>query len=380
MALAESEKQPSAGSPAPEAILVALPDPVLVIDGAGGVRYANPAAEQFFATGTNVLLASRLDELIPADSPLAALVRQVQDSGVGVYEHAAQLSTPRIGPHFLSVQVVPLGDTAGYVVVTLKEHSIATKMDRQLNHLGAARSVSGMAAVLAHEVKNPLSGIRGAAQLLEQNAAPDDRDLTALICDEADRICALVDRMELFSDQRPIERAAVNIHEVLDHVRKLGQAGFASRLRFKENYDPSLPPVDGHRDRLVQVFLNLVKNAAESASEAGGEITLSTAYRHGLRLAVPGSSSANRVHLPLEVSVQDNGPGVPEDVRAHLFEAFVTSKSTGTGLGLSLVAKIIGDHGGVIEWESEGRSTVFRVRLPVLTEAKGPLGETRAAP
>ena len=241
-------------------------------------------------------------------------------------------------------------------------------MDRQLNHLGAARSVTGMAAVLAHEVKNPLSGIRGAAQLLEQNAAPEDRDLTTLICDEADRICGLVDRMELFSDQRPIERAAVNIHEVLEHVRKIGQAGFASRVRFKESYDPSLPFVDGHRDKLVQVFLNLIKNAAESIPGEGGEITLATSYRHGLRLAVPGSG--NRVHLPLEVSVHDNGAGVPDDIRAHLFEAFVTSRAAGSGLGLSLVAKIIGDHGGVIEWESEARNTVFRVRLPVFSEPK----------
>ncbi len=371
MALAESETLTRMGGPTAAAVLNALPDPVLVVEDGGRVRYANPAAEQFFAIGTTVLLASRLDALIPADSPLAALVRQVQDSGVGVYEHAAQLSTRRIGPHHLNVQVVPLGDTPGSVVLTLQEHSIATKMGRQLNHLGAARSVAGMAAVLAHEVKNPLSGIRGAAQLLEQNAAPEDRDLTALICDEADRICGLVDRMELFSDQRPIERSAVNIHEVLEHVRKIGKAGFASRVRFKESYDPSLPPVDGHRDRLVQVFLNLVKNAAEALPGDGGEITLTTAYRHGLKLAVPGGATGNRVHLPLEVSVHDNGAGVPQDLRAHLFEAFVTGRADGSGLGLSLVAKIIGDHGGVIEWESEARDTVFRVRLPVHDEPKG---------
>jgi two-component system nitrogen regulation sensor histidine kinase GlnL len=369
MTLAESEASAGSSGPPAAAVLGALPDPVLVVDGNGQVRYANPAAEQFFATGTAVLLAGRLDDLIPADSPLAAVVRQVQESGAGVYEHAAQLSTRRIGPHLLNVQVVPLGDRPRSAVVTLREHSIATKMDRQLNHLGVARSVAGMAAVLAHEVKNPLSGIRGAAQLLEQNAADEDRDLTRLICDETDRICELVDRMELFSDQRPIERGAVNIHEVLEHVRKIGQAGFASRVRFKESYDPSLPPVDGHRDRLVQVFLNLIKNAAEAVADDGGEITIATAYRNGLRLAVPGS--ADRGHLPLEVSVHDNGAGVPEDIRAHLFEAFVTGKSDGSGLGLSLVAKIVGDHGGVIEWESEPRDTVFRVRLPVLTGANG---------
>jgi two-component system nitrogen regulation sensor histidine kinase GlnL len=219
-----------------------------------------------------------------------------------------------------------------------------------------------MAGILAHEVKNPLSGIRGAAQLLEQNASDADRELTRLICDEADRIVALVDRMDAFSDARPIERTAVNIHEVLERARKVAQTGFGRHVRFLEEYDPSLPPVLGHRDLLVQVFLNLVKNAAEAAPAVGGEITLTTAYQHGIRLAVPGSQ--RRVHLPLVVSVADNGDGIPEDLRAHLFDPFVTTKRNGTGLGLALVAKVIGDHGGVIEFDSQPRRTVFRVYLP----------------
>src|SRR3546814_685891 len=203
-----------------------------------------------------------------------------------------------------------------------------------------------MAAILAHELKNPLSGIRGAAQLLELNASQADRELTRLICDETDRICGLVDRMEIFSDKRPINRGPVNIHQVLEHVRKIAQAGFAKHLRFVEKYDPSLPPVYGNRDQLVQVFLNLVKNAAEAVGDdPAGEIVLTTAYRHGVRLAV--RCSRDRLHLPLEVSVQDNGPGVPEDIRTYLFDPFVTTKASGSGLGLALVAKIIGDHGGV---------------------------------
>jgi two-component system nitrogen regulation sensor histidine kinase GlnL len=224
-----------------------------------------------------------------------------------------------------------------------------------------------MASMLAHEVKNPLSGIRGAAQLLEQDADPAGRELTQLICDETDRIVALVDRMEAFSDHRPLEREAVNIHEVLDRVRKIAQSGFARHVRIGEEYDPSLPPVHGNYDLLVQVFLNLIKNAAEAAPANGGEIAVATAYRHGLRLAGPGSDT--RVNLPLMVSVTDNGPGIPDDLKPHLFDPFVTTKRNGTGLGLALVAKVIGDHGGVIEFDSQPRRTVFRVFLPVVPPA-----------
>jgi two-component system, NtrC family, nitrogen regulation sensor histidine kinase GlnL len=247
--------------------------------------------------------------------------------------------------------------------VLLQQRSIADKIDRQLTHRNAARSVTAMAAMLAHEVKNPLSGIRGAAQLLEENATPPDRELTRLICDEADRICALVDRMEVFSDRRPLERGPVNIHEVLGRVRLVAQNGFARHVRFVEDYDPSLPPVHGNRDLLIQTFLNLVKNAAEAAPHRGGEIQLATAYQHGVRLAVAGSDE--RVHLPLVVSIIDNGDGVPEDLRAHLFDPFVTTKHHGTGLGLALVAKVVGDHGGVIEFDSQPRRTVFRICLPM---------------
>lgn len=353
----------------PVSVLAALPDPVLVVDGDDQVRYANAAAEQFFHTSTSTLLGAVLRDLVPADSPMFALIASVRSSGHSVSEYGVTLETPRLGSHFVTIQAVPLGEERDHVVVTLQERSIARKIDRQLTHRNAARSVTAMAAMLAHEVKNPLAGIRGAAQLLEENAGTADRELTRLICDEADRICALVDRMDVFSDRRPLERSPINIHEVLERVRKAAQSGFARHVRFIEEYDPSLPAVHGNRDLLIQVFLNLVKNAAESVPEAGGEIQLSTAYQHGIRLAVAGSES--RVHLPLVVSVSDNGEGVPEDLRPHLFDPFVSTKHNGTGLGLALVAKVIGDHGGVIEFDSQPRRTTFRVFLPMAPHGGG---------
>jgi two-component system nitrogen regulation sensor histidine kinase GlnL len=346
-----------------QAVLAALPDPVLVVDDPGTLRYANLAAEEFFDAGTTMLLGLPLAGLLPPDSPVFALIDSVRRTGATVSEYGVGVDMPRIGVRVLTVQAAPLGDESGFVVVTLQGRSMADKIDRQLTHRNAARSVTAMASMLAHEVKNPLSGIRGAAQLLEENLGTADRELTRLICDETDRICALVDRMDVFSDRRPLERDAVNIHEVLERVRRAAQSGFARSVRFIEQYDPSLPAVHGNRDLLIQAFLNLVKNAAEAAPAQGGEIQLTTSYQHGVRMTVGGSDS--RVHLPLLVTVTDNGEGIPEDIRPHLFDPFVSTKHNGSGLGLALVAKVIGDHGGVIEFDSQPRRTTFRVHLPV---------------
>ncbi|MGC2523019.1 MAG: ATP-binding protein [Stellaceae bacterium] len=347
-------------------MLAALADPVIVVDRGGEIRLVNPAAEQFLGTGAAALRGTALAALVAPHSPLVMLVDAVWRVGNTISEYDIPLEGPRFGSRTVTIQAALAGEAADLLVLTLHERSMVDKVDRQLTHRNAARSITAMAAMLAHEVKNPLSGIRGAAQLLEQDADEAGRQLTRLICDETDRIVALVDRMEAFSDHSPIDREPVNIHEVLERVRKLAQSGFARGARFVEEYDPSLPPVHGNRDLLVQVFLNIVKNAAEAVPSGDGEIILTTGYRHGLRLAGPGGEG--RRHLPLMVAVSDNGSGIPEDMRPYLFDPFVTTKRNGTGLGLALVAKVIGDHGGVIEFDSQPRRTVFRVFLPVVAQ------------
>ena len=355
-----------------DAVLNALPLPVIVVAADGRIVDANAAAEAFFDASVAHLRRDVLRDLVPFGSPLLSLVDQVRQRGAAVNEYRVDLGTPRNpGEHVVDLHVAPLPERPGHVVIMLQERTIADKMDRQLTHRGAARSVSALAAMLAHEIKNPLSGIRGAAQLLEQAASDDDRTLTRLICDEADRIVKLVDRMEVFADERPVEREPINIHVVLEHVKRLAQSGFARHIKFVEEYDPSLPPVLANRDHLIQVFLNLVKNAAEAIGEDAidGEIQVTTAFRPGVRLSLPGAKS--KVSLPMEFCVKDNGPGVPSDLLPHLFDPFVTTKPSGSGLGLALVAKIIGDHGGIIECESQPRHTIFRVLMPMYANGPG---------
>ena len=358
-------------------LLAALPHPILVLAENERIIYANSAAEIFLRASAARLKQQVLTEIVAGDSPLLALVAQVRRTGSTVNEYSIELDAPKLGSvKLVDVYGGPLADHRDRIVLMLQQRSMARMIERQFTHRAAARSVSGMAAVLAHEIKNPLSGIKGAAQLLESSVSDDDRTLTQLICAESDRIRDLVDGMEVFGDERPLAMGPINIHDVLNHVKELASHGVARGIRIVEDYDPSLPPVAGNRAQLIQAILNLIKNASEAIKEpqtdeaagsregyAGGQISLNTAFRPGVRMSVPGST--RRISLPLMIEIVDNGPGVPETMKRHLFDPFVTSKNQGKGLGLALVAKIIGDHGGIIECESNPDRTVFRILLPM---------------
>jgi len=335
------------------------PWPALMFSADGALLAANEAAEQLFGHGLSLL--SRRKFLPTTEDALAGLVERARKSGASVREHKLEIHLPGQAPVEAEAAAVPL--PGGAMLLTLAARAQGASGERATD---ALRSVAGMGRTLAHEIKNPLAGIRGAAQLLKSNASPEDATLAQVIVDETDRIHRLVDRVEAFADERAVERRPVNIHVVLDRVRALIVSGVGEGLVFKENYDPSLPPVWGDEDQLIQIFLNLAKNAAEAAHSRGdgrGEVILSTAYRHGVRVRANGA--ADRQRAPLEVRVQDNGPGVPPNVRDHLFEPFITTKSQGTGLGLTLVAKLVADHGGAIDFTSEPGRTAFQVHLPI---------------
>lgn len=354
------------------AVLQSLPQPVLVCGEGNAIHFANYAAEAFFGASSSMLSRQRLDDLIAFGSPILNLVEIVNRRRAPMAEYRMQMNSSRFGEdRIVDVFATPVNEHDGEVALLFQERTMADKIDRQLVSRGAARSVTGLASMLAHEIKNPLSGIRGAAQLLEQSVNDEELPFARLIRDETDRIVNLLDRVEVFGDDRPLEREPINIHVVLERVKLLAKSGMARSIGFVEEYDPSLPPVSGNRDQLIQVFLNLIKNAVEALDNTSKpEIKIMTAFRPGIRISVAGAPG--RISLPLEIVIEDNGPGVPADVLPFLFDPFVTTKSNGSGLGLALVAKIIGDHGGVIDAESRPGRTRFRVLLPVAEQTAIP--------
>jgi len=351
----------------PSLIIDALPSAVVALDEHGSFITLNPAAEQMFSASANQLCGRPFRDLLAPHSTLAGLIEQVRLDGVSVSEYGIALTLTRGKAADVDVHIVPMSDS-GPILILLHRCSVAQRLDRHLAHRGSARSIAALAQTLAHEIKNPLSGIRGAAQLLDHDLNDEDKALVQLICDETDRVVALIDGMDPFAEQRPIERRPVNIHLVLEHVRRVAENGFARHIQIIEGYDPSLPEIAGDRDQLIQVFLNLVKNAAEAAPRQGGQVILTTHYQHGLRVQV--GNSQERIELPITIEVRDNGQGVTADMIDHLFEPFISSKPKGRGLGLSLVAKIVNDHGGIVAYASEEDGPVFRVRLPAFRPEK----------
>ena len=345
----------------PNMLIEALPAAIIVVDRDGVCRLLNAAAEDLIQVGRKTLLGRRLSEVIPEDCPLFSLIEQCRLSRSAVSDAEMQIDGPRLRLEHVSVEVAPLDDPNGSVAISMRDRGLEHRMARQGAAAEAAQSVRSMAGMLAHEIKNPLAGIRGAAQLLESILPPADAALAALIREESDRIVGLVNGVEIFADDRAPVLSVVNVHEALDHVCKLARVSFARHATLREYYDPSLPLLRGNRDLLIQIFLNLVKNAAEACD--GGEIVVTTSYQAGFRIGE--RNKAHRQPRRIAVTIADNGPGVPEALLGNLFDPFVTSKPGGRGLGLPLVAKLVRAHDGVIEFQSKPGATRFTVLLPI---------------
>ena len=337
-----------------------IPSAILLIDSEYNILFINYAAEILLSESSNSLAKKNLENFLPIDNPLYSLINQVLKQGYSATQYDISINDFNKKNLLVDVEAGIYKDNA--IILCIHKRAIAEQIDRSVAQKNI-HSVSGLSALMAHEIKNPLSGIKGAAQLLSEVVPNDDKDLTSIIVNEVDRIGELVNRVGSISDNNITNRSTINIHDVLQRVNKLAQNSFAKDCKIMELYDPSLPDIYGDMNALIQVFLNLVKNAAEAKSD--GEIIIETGYRHGFNIKVSGSN--NKLRLPIYINIIDDGPGIPDSIKSHLFEPFVSSKYGGSGLGLSIVASIVEEHGGIIEVNSTTK-TIFTILLPDFEE------------
>jgi len=349
------------GTPNNASLWGALPVPTLLLDANDRVLQINPAAETFLGASTRSVAGRPLRDLMHWDAPLDAALARARTDAAPLFVGEIAIAAAGRAPVQCSLQCGPMG-AGGDLLMLISPREMSGGMAQEAPSRSTARSVIGMADMLAHEIKNPLAGIIGAAQLLSMNLNPGDHELTDLIVSESRRIAALLDQVESFGNLAPPRRRAVNIHDVLVRARRSAQLGFAADMTIVEDYDPSLPNAWADPDMLLQVLQNLLKNAAEIASPEGGKITLRSYFEQGVHLR-----AGTGAPLPLQIEVVDDGPGVPPSLSGSLFEPFVSGRENGTGLGLALAARIMAAHDGWIAVTSRPGRTVFRLSLPLAT-------------
>ena len=340
---------------------LSLPIPAFLIDPGDVISEVNPAAESFLNASVRSVRGAPIFDVLAIDSPIDDAFRRVRQDQSSLFMNNVDVGTGSVAPVRSNVQIAPMSQMPGFVLVLMEPRGLADRLGRSLSVKSAAKSAIGMAEMLAHEIKNPLAGITGAAQLLSMGLSGDDLELTDLIVSESRRIVKLLEQVEQFGNLRPPERKAVNVHDLLDRARKSAMIGFAAHMSIVEEYDPSLPPTHVDGDQMLQVFLNLLKNAAEAAGDTKGTIRIRTFYEMSLRLRRKDGTGS----LPLQVEIIDDGPGLPAEIAQDVFDPFISGRENGTGLGLALVSKIISDHDGWISVDSVPGRTVFRISLPV---------------
>ena len=344
------------------AILDSLSYPVLLLDTEARFVWLNHVAEDFFQRSHSRLIGRQLEDLLPADSGIFPLLRRVFASGRSIHDQNIELASPKIGRHLVDVQMALIETDKSLCCVSLQPRSLAEKLRGMSSFKGAALSMTKMSALLAHEIKNPLAGIKGAAQLLEMEIPEDSRELSQLIVEEADRITRLLSRIEHMASDAPVSAAPANIHEILDHTIRITKASFGRHIDIETRYDPSLPVINVDREMLIQAFINILKNASEAIVK-NGKITIETSYSIDSYFTPAGARKS--VHLPLQITIADNGIGIADELQDLLFEPFISDKANGTGLGLAMVASVVSDHGGMVSARSVPGETILTINLPL---------------
>ena len=353
----------SAAQDAPDlALWSSLPVPALLLDAEERIADMNPAAEGFMNNSAKWLMGQPIWDRLAVDAPLENSLERARTNGTPLFVNDVDVGTGSRAPLVCNLQFAPVQGRPGWMILLISPRELSGRVTQSHSVKSAAKSAIGMAEMLAHEIKNPLAGIAGAAQLLSMNLSSEDLELTDLIVAETRRIVKLLEQVEQFGNLSAPERQPVNIHDVLDRARRSALLGFGAHMKIVEDYDPSLPLALGDPDQLLQVVLNLLKNASEAADpKQGGTIRLRTYYEHSFSLR---RSDGTGQSLPLQIEVIDDGPGLPPDIKGDVFDPFVSGRENGTGLGLALVSKIISDHDGWISVESVPGKTVFRISLP----------------
>lgn len=343
-----------------DAIWGSLPVPAFLIGADDRVRDVNSSAEGFLNASARSVTGTPVWDLLAIDAPIEEAFARARANGTPLFVNDIDVGSGSRAPLQCALQIAPLAGHPGDMIMIVSPRELAGRMTQSHSVKSAAQSAIGMAEMLAHEIKNPLAGITGAAQLLSMNLGPEDLELTDLIVAESRRIVKLLEQVEQFGNLSTPDFRAVNIHDVLDRARRSAQLGFGAHMTFVEDYDPSLPMAWGDPDQLLQVVLNLIKNASEAADSKGGTIRLHTYFEHSFRLRRSDGSGQS---LPLQVEIIDDGPGLPDKIRDDVFDPFVSGRENGTGLGLALVSKIVSDHDGWISVTSVPGRTVFRLSL-----------------
>ena len=343
-----------------------VPYPAFVLNENYDIKLANPLSQQYCETSLDRLRGQNLRKYIGQNSSVFEVLEKITGNSSAIVKFDVPINWKNKGSQIFDMYAVNV-ETGLSNLIFFHPKRLKGKMDKAIQNQNSIKSVSAMGSVLSHEIKNPLASIIGATQLLENSTVKNKKNLTQIILEEAKRIESIVDRVQLLAEVNRYDFCKLNIHDVIEKVKRSASQGYGSHVLFEENYDPSIPDVLGDFELLTQAFHNLIKNSCEAVSKKGGRINIKTSFYSGLAI---GSFGERNEKLKLMITISDNGPGVSKNIIADIFDPFSTTKMVGSGLGLPLVAKIISEHGGFVELDDIYEGACFKIYLPASNDSK----------